>query len=343
VLRLQIDGSYGEGGGQIIRTACSLAAITGQAFEIDNIRAGRDKPGLKPQHLAAVQAAARIRGARLEGAEPGSTALQFEPQGEVQPGHYEFLIGTAGSTTLVGQTVLPPLLLTGASEVKIVGGTYNDHAPTSDFLGRVYLPALAKAGAEATARSEVAGFYPKGGGELELTIPGPQALQPFYLVERGELQQLRAIVVTSGLPSSVGERARHVLERRLSGYPLHVELVEKPSLGPGAAVSLIAECEHATAGFTGLGRRGKPMEAVAEEPCEEFLRWEPTGAACDEHLADQLVLPAALSGGTCRWSTHIASEHLHTVLWLVRQFVPLDYTIEQDGQRSVVSTTAPKG
>ncbi len=323
---VHIDGSFGEGGGQVIRTSVSLSAITGLPVEIVNVRAGRAKPGLQPQHLTAVKAAAELCGAELEGAGVGSTRFSFTPKHEVRAGEYKFNIGTAGSAPLVAQTILIPLALTGLpSSVSILGGTHNPMAPTSDYLERVYAPALMEMGVSVRISSPRAGFYPAGGGRVEFEVTGGSELFPVRRVERGALRKLEAIITTSGLPDSVFNRARVLLEERCDGVRILRE--EKESNGPGAAVVIVADHESGSAGFAGLGARGKTMEKVAEEALDQYRLWRRSGAAVDEHLADQLVLPALFASGESSWTTPVATEHLRTVLWVASQFVEIVFEV----------------
>ncbi len=333
---IAIDGSYGEGGGQVIRTSLSLAAITGQAVEFRNVRARRSKPGLQPQHLAAVRAAASLCAAELEGDAVGSSRVRFRPQAPVAAGNYRFEIGTAGATNLVAQTVLLPLSTAGApSTVRITGGTHVPHSPPAEYLEAVYLPALRRADLEAEISYERLGFYPRGGGYLLLHI-SPSPLLPLSpsaldLTDRGKLRDLTAYIVTAGLPDHVAERGAATVERYMKsiGRTVRIERRDRPSLSAGAAVILAAEGEGGLAGFTSLGERGKPMEKVAEQACDEFLAWWKTGAAMDEHLADQLVLPLALAPGESRWTTPTVTEHLRTVLWVTQHFLPIRFTLEE--------------
>lgn len=336
-----IDGSHGEGGGQIIRTSLSLAAVTGRAVEIFNIRARRSKPGLQPQHLTAVRAAAALCDAELAGDAVGSVFLRFAPRSPTAPENYEFDIGTAGATPLVLQTALTPLAhAAGASRVTVRGGTHVPHAPAAEYLEAVYLPALRLAGLDASFGYESAGFYPRGGGEVRLEVRPREGETPVRLEERGRLKSLRAYIVTAELPEHVAERGAAAVEKwaKSVGRTVAVERRDKPSRGAGAAVVLAAECEGGWAGFTALGERGKPMERVAEEACEAFMLWWKSGAACDEHLADQLVLPMALLPGESRWTTPEVTDHLRTVLWLAEQFVPIEYRVveRQDGCGTVI-------
>jgi RNA 3'-terminal phosphate cyclase (ATP) len=329
---IQIDGSFGEGGGQIIRTSLSLAAITGRAVEIYNVRGRRTKPGLQPQHLTAVRAAASLCNAQLSGDSVGSMHLIFQPQNPVQAGEYQFDIGTAGAAPLVVQTVLLPLALTGeASRVRVTGGTHVPHSPAIEYLESVYFPLLRRAGLDVSLQYSSAGFYPRGGGEIEVQIGPSGAPTPLDLTERGKLQNLQSFIVTSNLPEHVAERGASTVERAMKavGRKVAVELRAKPSPGPGAAVIVAAECENGYAAFSDIGELRKPMEKVAEAPCKEFMRWWKSGAALDEHGADQLVMPMAFASGTSRWTTPVITEHLRTVLWVVQQFVPVQSTLEE--------------
>lgn len=331
---LQIDGSFGEGGGQIIRTSVSLAAMTGRAVEIFNVRAKRTRPGLQPQHLAAVRAAATLCGAQLSGDAVGSQFLSFKPQHSVAAGEYSFDIGTAGAAPLVVQTVLVPLLLAGgASTVQVAGGTHLPHSPPVEYLEQIYLPILARAGTDVGLEYSKAGFYPRGGGQIKVRIlrTGAEVLAPLDISERGKLESLRGSVITSNLPDHVAQRGAETVEKAMKavGRKIALEHRDKPSAGPGAAVVIAARCQTGLAAFTGIGEVRKPMEKVAEAPCREFMQWWKSGAACDEHLADQLVLPLAFARGRSHWTTPVVSEHLRTVLWVVQQFVPVESTIEE--------------
>jgi RNA 3'-terminal phosphate cyclase (ATP) len=337
---VQIEGSYGEGGGQIIRTCLSLSIITGRAVEIRNVRAGRKKPGLQPQHLTAVRAAAELCAAKLSGDSVGSTYLWFGPSGSARPDRYRFDIRTAGAGPLVLQTLLMPLARAEASsKVVVIGGTHVPHAPPAEYLEAVYLPVLAQAGMQADFAYPGAGFYPRGGGQVELEVRAPAAPQPLNFTVRGRLRRLRAVVLTANLPTHVAERGTATVEKfmRAIGRKVAIERRERPSPGAGAAVALAAECEGGLAGFSAVGERGKPMERVAEEPCEAFLAWWKSGAAVDEPLADHLVLPMALAAGESRWTTPVVTQQLRTVLWVAQQFLPVDAALEEraDGTGAV--------
>jgi len=316
-----IDGSYGEGGGQILRTSASLAAITGQPVRIENVRAGRASPGLKAQHLTAIQAAMRVCNGSLEGARVGSTDVVLTPGSPVQAGRYEFDIGTAGSTALVLQTLLLPLLRTEEpSHVSLVGGTHNLNAPSSDYLRHTFLRGAALQDVEIAV--ERVGFFPRGGGRMTVDLR-PDRLGPIDRAERGARTLLTAIVSVSDiLPPHIVERAHSEIRRRAqaSGWVLEPVFVTSPTFSPGMAVHLDAAYENGAGGFTALGRKGLPTERVVEEAWTAMEAFDGSGATVDEHLADQLVLPALFADGASEYRTSRVTEHLRTMAWLVPQF-----------------------
>jgi RNA 3'-terminal phosphate cyclase (ATP) len=285
---------------------------------------------LQAQHLTAVLAAARVCDAALEGAEVGATRLVFRPGGPVAPQACRFDIGTAGATTLVAQTLLVPMALHGPAELVLTGGTHVPFAPTADYMERVFLPTVGPVGLAATSTVRASGFYPRGGGELVLTAEAG-GIRPAEWTERGKLKALTAIITTSNLPQHVYERGAAAIDHGLKKLGRQARFEHRTPEGPqaGAAVLLVAECEGAIAGFSALGERGKPMEQVVDKAVKAFTRWWKTGAALDEHLADQLVLPMALAGGASRWTTERVSEHLRTVCWLVPQFLPVRATVTE--------------
>ena len=289
---IELDGSYGEGGGQILRSALTLSLLTGKPFRIDRIRAGRKKPGLRHQHRAAVKAAQRVGNARIEGNTLGSTSLVFEPQG-LTPGVMRFTVGTAGSTTLILQTILLPLLKAdGASSLVIEGGTHNPFAPPWDFLARTFLPLLKRMGADVEAKILAPGFHPAGGGVLSVEIRPCELFLPMDLVSRGEHRETRVRAVVSRLPLSIAERELHVLRKTLRldpRAPLQAE--EFPSKGPGNVVFVEVESEHVTEVFTGFGEKGVKAETVAEQAGRRARDYLDGTAPVGEYLADQLMLP----------------------------------------------------
>jgi RNA 3'-terminal phosphate cyclase (ATP) len=334
---LLIDGSSGEGGGQILRSALALSMVTGTPFRIEKIRAGRSRPGLLRQHLTAVQAACDVAQADIEGAAIGSTCLSFAPRG-VRPSSSTFSVGTAGSTTLVLQTILLPLLLApGPSSVAFEGGTHNPFAPPFDFLAQAYMPLLARMGAQAQLRLERPGFYPAGGGRFTVQVQPCAHLAPIELLERGEPLRRRARAIVANLPRHIGEREIEVIGR-LTGWPAEELCVESMSdgRGPGNVVLLKVEFEHVTEVFTGFGERGVRAEVVAERAVDEYRRYLEAGAPVGEHLADQLMLPLAIAGGGA-FRTMPLTPHAQTHLELIGKFLDVAVAVETapDGARIV--------
>ena len=336
---IPIDGSHGEGGGQVLRTTLSLAALTGQPVRIVKIRAGRKKPGLQAQHLTAVLSTAHICDAEVEGARLGSQTLTFTPRRPPQAGEYHFDVseqrkgGSAGATTLVLHTILLPLAWAdGLSRVTVRGGTHVPWSPPYQHLERVYLPMLERMGLFARARIARWGWYPQGGGEVTVEVEGVPGRQliPLELLERGELRQLRGLSASSNLPTHVGERQARQAEKTLrqAGLSPRFEVLQGPSPGIGSVVVLVAEGEGWAAGFNALGERGKPAERVAEEACFDLLRWWRSGAAVEMHLADQLVLPLALAAGPSTFTTCRVTQHLLTNAWVVEQMLPVHIAVE---------------
>ena len=343
-----INGSYGEGGGQVLRTSLTLSALLGQPMRIENIRARRRKPGLQAQHLTGVRAIAEICNAELKGADLGSQTLTFEPRSSPQAGEYSFDVaearkgGSAGATSLVFQTLLLPLAFApGQSRLTIRGGTHVAWSPPFHYLQHVYLPTLARMGFTATVEIEKWGWYPIGGGEMAASIRGQREsqLSGLDLVERGELKRLWGISATSNLPAHIGQRQKKRAEGylRKRGFAPQIEIVDAPSPGMGTVVFLVAEYEHTVAGFSSLGRRGKSAEKVTEEACREFVAYHQSGACLDKHLADQLIPPLALASGPSTVTTCEITQHLLTNVWVVEQFLDVKFEIEgEEGQRGRV-------
>jgi RNA 3'-terminal phosphate cyclase (ATP) len=334
-----IDGSEGEGGGQILRSALALAICTQQAFRIANIRANRDKPGLMRQHLTAVKAAARICDAQMIGAELGSRELTFQP-GALKPGQYSFAIGTAGSCTLVLQTVLPALLnASAASEVTISGGTHNKGSPPFDFLQRAFLPLLARMGANVAIELTRHGFYPRGGGEIRVSIEPVSRWSPLELHERGALTNEFAESYVAALPIHVAQRELEVIGRLLnwSHERLHLRGLSNDQ-GPGNAVTITIVHKHVTEVLTGFGERGVPAEHVAELAACEAQAYIEHAAPVGEHLADQLLLPMALAGAGSFTCTQV-TPHLNSNALVIERFTGKRTRVEPSGQGMRVSVT----
>jgi RNA 3'-terminal phosphate cyclase (ATP) len=326
-----IDGSYGEGGGQILRTSLTMAVLTGQPVRVGRIRAGRRQPGLRPQHLTAVRAAATVCEAELEGDALGSQAITLTPRETIQPGEYSFDVteaakgGSAGSVGLVLQTLFLPLALVGEDSYLILhGGTHVAWAPSVSYVEHVFLPVMEQMGLHAEVDLEQWGFYPIGGGTVHVHIAGRRgAPEPISLTERGEVERVWGIAAVTNLPSHIPQRmanrARNVLAEE--GLEAQVEPRRLRGDGPGAGIFLFVEYEHVVAGFTSYGRKGLPAERVAEAVCGDLLAHHRSGAPVDPHLADQLVVPMALAAGESRLVTSRITQHLLTNVWVVQQFL----------------------
>ena len=316
---ISIDGSHGEGGGQILRSSLTLSMATGKPFRITNIRANRKRPGLLRQHLTAVNAATAISGARVRGDELGSRELTFEP-GPVRPGDHAFVIGSAGSATLVLQTVLLPLARASEpSEIVVEGGTHNPLAPPFEFLEKSYLPLLARMGVRVEASLDRMGFAPAGGGKVRLRVH-PGSLARLELEEPGRLLRRRAVATVASLPTHISQRELEVLRDRLG---LHKgEEVERviADQGPGNVAHVELEYEHVTLVLTSFGERGLLAEKVAARLADEVRRVTRAEVAADEHLADQLLLPLALGQGGS-FTTLEPTEHSRTHTEVIRTFL----------------------
>ncbi len=326
---LIIDGSHGEGGGQILRSTLSLAVITGRPVRIENLRANRKKPGLAAQHLTSVRAAAMLCDAEVKGAELGSQTLQFIPRKPVRAGDYFLDVaqaregGSAGAVMLVLQTLLLPLALAaGVSTVILRGGTHVDMSPSYDYVHDVWLPTLARMGVHAELSLVRSGWFPVGRGEVRLRIAGSGELRPLRLEHRGPLRAVTGRALAANLPAHICERmaahARDLLEQ--AGMAAEIEAVVLEAACPGAGLYLTAHYENSLAGFGAQGKRGKPAEQVAEEACFALLQHYRSGAALEQHLADQLILPAALCRGESVFSVERISPHLVTNAWVVERF-----------------------
>lgn len=323
-----IEGAQGEGGGQILRSSITLSILTGTPFQITSIRAGRRKPGLMRQHLTAVNAAREISGATVEGAVMGSQSLTFHP-GEVQGGEYHFAVGTAGSATLVLQTILPTLLIAkNPSKIVLEGGTHNPYAPPYPFLEKAFLPLLSKMGAGIAIRLERAGFYPAGGGKFVIEINPVEKLKRLEILGRGVVVRRQARAIVSALPGHIAERELAVIEKQLGWEAncLQKEVLRNPR-GPGNILSLEVESENVTEVFTGFGEVKKSAEMVAEYALRQAKKYLRSNAAIGRFLADQLIIPMAMAGGG-EFSTLPLSRHTETNINITKTFLDIDVTIE---------------
>jgi RNA 3'-terminal phosphate cyclase (ATP) len=338
---LLLDGSHGEGGGQLVRTAVALAALTGRSLRIERVRAGRPRPGLAPQHLTAVRAAASLCAARLQGDTPRSGELAFVPTAPVRSGWYELDVSaagagtSAGAVTLVLQTVLPVLATAeGDSTLVLRGGTHMAWSPTADYVRDVWLPTLRLLGIESQLEIERTGWWPRGGGELRAHVHGlglraPRVLRPLVAPERPAPGRAWGRALAANLPSHIpqrmADRARSLLES--AGLRARVDAERLEADCPGAGLTLTVECGGLRAGASALGRPGLPAERVAEQAAKALHEFLESGATVDEHLADQLLLPLALVPGRSTFSVQRVTTHLETVAWVIERFGLASVTI----------------
>ena len=331
---ITIDGSQGEGGGQILRSALALSLVTGKPFRIANIRARRKKPGLMRQHLTAVNAAVEVGKATVSGNSIGSSQLTFAPTG-LNSGQYHFAVGTAGSCTLVLQTVLPALIVAdGPSEILLEGGTHNPAAPPFDFLASSFLPLLNQMGPSVKAALERPGFYPAGGGRMRVKVTPARKLIPLHLLQRGELVGCSARAVVARLPYSIAEREIAVVKEKLAWGAESLRSMEiADSSGPGNVLVLTLASEQVTEIITGFGESGVSAETVAGRAVKEAREYLASDAPVGRHLADQLLLPLALAGaGSFR--TLSPTAHTTTNIEVLRYFLDLDLTVKQQDEQT---------
>ena len=342
---LEIDGSQGEGGGQIIRSSLALSLLTGTPVKLTNIRAKRKNSGLARQHLVAVQAAAQLSDAKLNGAALGSSQLTFEP-GKVKPGAYDFRIGTAGSASLVLQTILPPLLLaSGPSTLTIEGGTHNPLAPPVDFIIRSYAPLIERLGPRLQVQLDRHGFFPGGGGRVVVHIEPVAKLLGMKLRERGAIVSKRVRALVANLPKKIAERECHEI-RRLSDWEKKCFSAEEVAAhGCGNAVLIEIASEHVTEVFVGFGERGVTAERVAADVWQEADEYLQAEVPVGPHLADQLILPLAIAAAHGEYSsfrTLALTGHSLTHLEIVQRFLPVQLTTSEVSKGIVDVLFAPR-
>lgn len=330
---IEIDGSFGEGGGQILRTALSLSCLFNKPFRIFNIRKGRKNPGLMPQHLTCVRAAQLLSNAEVIGDFKGSTELIFSPKG-VKGGDFFFDIGTAGSTSLVLQTIIPSLIfLNRKTTVVLKGGTHVPFSPCYHYISEVFVPMLKKLGVRIELNIESYGFYPKGGGRIRAEIFPAKEIKPLRIIERGNITSLKGCSGVGNLHPSIAERQRNAFMEKIHSQadikcPVDMEIIDAPTLGQGTFVFMKSESENSVAGFTAIGERGKRAEIVGEEAAIEFLNYYSSNAIFDSHLPDQIVLYLSLCNDESVFTTSCTTQHLLTNLWAIGLFHKYECSIE---------------
>ncbi len=324
---ITIDGSEGEGGGQVLRYSAALSLITGEPFTIENIRGGRTKPGMMRQHVTALEAAAAIGGAEVNGLAVGSDHLTFRP-GSVTPGEYHFAVGTAGSTCLVLQTILVPLMLADKpSRVVIEGGTHAMAAPPFEFIAQTLLAVIAKMGPSITATLERHGFYPRGGGRIVVEFD-PAPLRPIECVDRGKPVSQKAEAVVAGVPHDIADRELSAMQKILSDWPQESFVPRQLSAdeGPGNALLIAAEFEHVTEVMSGFGKIGVPAEKIGKTTAKRMAGYLASGAFAGPYLQDQLLLPFALARGGA-FTTVKISQHTRTAIDLIELFTGTSFRV----------------
>lgn len=334
---IELDGSEGEGGGQILRSALALSILTVRPFKLINIRANRSKPGLQPQHLMCVRAAGTISGAIYKGASVGSSVLYFEP-GAAKSGKYTFSIGTAGATSLVLHTIYLPLALRGSapSEITITGGTHNSHAPCYHFLETTWAVYMARLGIRIELEMVRPGFYPRGGGEIRAVIHPCSRVNSIHLTTCPELTTAGGFSAIAELPESVGKRQARRLSARMKseGIEPHIPVEEWTAANPGSVAAVIFRQAPVPPLFFGLGERGKPSESVADDAADEAIAFRDSGCPVDPHSADQLVLPLVFSPDASEYKTSEVTRHLTTNIATVRRFVDRSISIDAEVGRA---------
>lgn len=338
-MSIRIDGSYGEGGGQVLRTALALSCVLKKEIEFYNIRQGRKVPGLQAQHLTCVKAAQAISEAEVEGTVLQSQALRFSPK-KIKEGNLVFDVGTAGSVCLVLQSIILPLSLAQtASELRIKGGTHVPFSPPVTYFQKILFPMLNKLGLNFTIEIKKWGWYPKGGGEIVCKVKPAEKIEPLNLIEPGRLLKLTGLSAVSNLPLSIAQRQKQEGEKILkeNNFKPETEILDAPSIGKGSFFSLFASFENSFAGFSSLGAIGKKAEQVSDEACKDFLYFMKTSSAIEEHLADQLIPFLALAQGESNFSVSRISQHLLTNIWVTQQFLPVKIEVEgEENQRGKV-------
>src|SRR5256886_2022773 len=332
---IEVDGGRGEGGGQLLRMALALSALTDTPVRVARIRAGRPTPGLAAQHVTAINAVAALCEAEVTGVSGGASSIEFRP-GKLAAGRFSFDVGTAGSTTLVLQALLPVAAAApGAVRVRLIGGTDVRWSPPIDYFNRVFLPLLRRLGARANVEVLRRGYYPRGGGIVEAVIEPTRSWSPLGKSQRGEIERVRGIAHASNLPEDVPKRMKHAALRRLHGIP-DVKVEDRTyrgeeAIGQGGALVLWAETTASLLGSDSLAERGKPSERIGEEAAASLRAEMEAAAALDVHAADQLLVYLARGEGPSRFRVQAVSGHLETMMWLIPQFLSCRFAVARDG------------
>lgn len=336
---MYIDGSHGEGGGQILRAAVALSVITNTPVEIVNIRSNRPDPGIKPQHYVAIKSIEELCGGESTDLEIGSSHLVFKP-GEIRGGNYKFDIGTAGSITLVLQACLLSALKTHKPiTIHVKGGTDVRWAPSWDYFNYVFLFLLQKMGVSVNVQLVKRGYYPKGGGEGALTINPSTGIHPLCLDEKQVFTTVDGVIHSANLPEDVSTRMKHaaikiLMKKNLSA---NIRVDDKPALSTGIGITLWMRSDDSILGSTMLGERGVPAEKIGGDAASNLIKDMDSGANIDEYAFDQILpyLAIARKGSTC--VVREISNHAKTNIWLVKQFFDVDFKLEKFGSATIIS------
>jgi RNA 3'-phosphate cyclase len=339
---MAIDASHGEGGGQLVRMACALAALTGKSIRLHGVRARRSPPGLAPQHRTAVQAVAQLCNAETEGLAVHAQEFSFRP-GPIQAGDFRFDVGTAGSITLVLQAVLPVALAApAASSFHIIGGTDVKAAPPFDYFRYVFVPLLARLGLDVRTTLVRRGYYPRGGGEVQVRVqPGRPA--PLALDAPGVLQELGGLAHVANLPAHIVERLQHAATQVLAEHgAARIEtqqLGHNEAIGPGGAIVLWARTAHSLLAGSEVAQRGVPAERIAANAAGALSEELRAAVALDIHAADQILIYLALAGKPSHFTARAYSSHMQTTAWLIEQFLPVRFTVQRDATHARIEVT----
>ncbi len=338
---LEVDGSHGEGGGQLLRMAIALSVLTEQPIRVARIRAGRKNPGLAAQHATAVGALAKMCDAKVDGLRIGSSTITVQP-GKIRPGAYSFDVGTAGSVTLVLQALIPVAAAApGPVRLRVVGGTDVPWSPPADFFARVFLPLLRRVGGRVEVEVMRRGYYPRGGGIVEAVVQPTREWSPLEFTELGKVERVRGIAHVANLPEEIPRRMKHAATRRLHGLA-DVKIEERiyrgeDAVGQGGALVLWAETDATVLGSDSLARRGASSEQVGEEAAGSLRAEIESGSTFDVHLTDQLLVYLARATGPSTFCARQISGHLDAMMWLLPQFLPCRFGVANEGPRMRVS------
>ena len=336
---LEIDGSFGEGGGQILRTSVSLSAVTGTSVKVANIRANRPNPGLAPSHVTSIEAVAELCDAEVDGLYPGSKELVFRPR-QLTGGDFEFDVGTAGSISLVLTSCLLPAVLSKARvRLKVKGGTDVRWSPPIDHVSTVHIPLLARFGALCSIELLARGFYPEGGGEVVTEIAPSGGLTGVRLPEQGRILAINGIAYAQNLPDHIVSRMKHSVAKKLVGFRnLRIEGDLRKGPSTGAGIVLAAECENTVIGATGLGAKGVRAEALGENVASDLAETIASGATVDEHMLDQILPYMAVAHGSSSVIADDLTEHARTNIWVIEKFFPNKFNVSKRGGLTEIAT-----